>query len=106
MVSGNALQLIGVGVITGSVIVLALFPVIALLWNSFVRPTEEDVLQHLFGRNFELYRTGVRAWLADALYRGSHRRSSARSRSPPDIPDSVLQVGACWRESRALPQTR
>ena len=63
MVTGTLAQLIGVGIISGSVIVLALFPVVALLWNSFVRPTEEDVLQHLFGRNFELYRRSVRAWL-------------------------------------------
>lgn len=63
MVTGTLAQLIGVGVMSGSVLVLVLFPVVALLWNAFVRPTEEDVLQHLFGRNFELYRRSVRAWL-------------------------------------------
>jgi protein-S-isoprenylcysteine O-methyltransferase Ste14 len=63
MVTGTLAQLIGIGVITGSVLIVVLFPVVALLWNSFVRPTEEDVLQHLFGRNFELYRRSVRAWL-------------------------------------------
>lgn len=63
MVTGTLGQIVGVGFITGSVVVLLLPPVVALLWNTFIRPTEEDQLQHLFGRGFELYRRGVRCWL-------------------------------------------
>lgn len=63
MVTGTLGQVIGVGFITGSVVVLLLPPVIALLWNTFVRPTEEDQLQHLFGREYEVYRRSVRCWL-------------------------------------------
>ncbi len=89
MVTGTLLQLIGVGAMTGSILVLGLVPVVALIWTFLVRPAEEDVLQHLFGRNFELYRRSVRAWLP--------MRSPWKP--PPeygpfslsDIPDSVLQ---------------
>lgn len=63
MVTGTLGQVIGAGIITGSVIVLLLVPVIALLWNTLIRPTEEDVMQHYFGRHFELYRRSVRCWL-------------------------------------------
>jgi protein-S-isoprenylcysteine O-methyltransferase Ste14 len=63
MVTGTLVQIIGVGMMTGSVLIVVLFPAVALVWNTFVRPAEEDVLQHLFGRNFELYRRSVRCWL-------------------------------------------
>ena len=63
MVTGTLGQVIGVGLIGGSVIVVLLVPVIAVLWNTIIRPTEEDVMQHLFGRGFELYRRSVRCWL-------------------------------------------
>ena len=63
MVTGTLGQVVGVGVITGSVLVVVFPLVIALLWNSFIRPTEEERLQQRFGRQFELYRRSVRCWL-------------------------------------------
>jgi protein-S-isoprenylcysteine O-methyltransferase Ste14 len=89
MVTGTLLQLIGVGVMTGSVLVLALFPVVALIWTSLVRPAEEDVLQHLFGRNFELYRRSVRAWLP--MWSPWKPPPEFGPFALSDIPDSVLQ---------------
>ena len=63
MVTGTLLQGIGMGLITGSIVVIALFFLFALLWNTLIRPDEEDQLQHLFGREFEAYRRNVRCWL-------------------------------------------
>jgi protein-S-isoprenylcysteine O-methyltransferase Ste14 len=60
MVTGTLGQVVGAVFITGSVIVVAFVPVIALVWNRFIRPPEEDLMQHFFGRSFELYRRGVR----------------------------------------------
>lgn len=63
MVTGAILQGVGLGLMEGSIVVILLFALFALLWNSFVRPTEENHLQSLFGRDFELYRRSVRCWL-------------------------------------------
>jgi len=63
MVTGTVLQGVGICLMTGSIVVIVYFVTFALLWNTFVRPTEEDRLQSLFGRDFELYRRSVRCWL-------------------------------------------
>ena len=63
MVSGTLGQVTGVAVMTGSVFVLLLVPVLALLWNTLVRTSDDVTLQHLFGRRYELYRRSVRCWL-------------------------------------------
>lgn len=63
MVTGTIFQGVGVGIMTGSIVVIVYFVVFALLWNSFVRPTEEDQMQSWWGRDFELYRRSVRCWL-------------------------------------------
>jgi protein-S-isoprenylcysteine O-methyltransferase Ste14 len=80
MVTGTLGQVAGVGVITGSPFVLLLVPVIALAWNTIVRPPEEELMQHFFGRNFELYRRSVRCWLP--------MRSAWKP--PPDRPPIAL----------------
>lgn len=71
MVTGTILQGVGMGLIHGSIIVVVFYVIFAVLWNSFVRPTEEDQMQSLFGREFELYRRSVRCWLP---MRGPWRR--------------------------------
>jgi protein-S-isoprenylcysteine O-methyltransferase Ste14 len=63
MVTGTLGQVVGVSFISGSVIILLLFPLIAFLWTTIFRSTEEDVLQLHFGRDYELYRRSVRCWL-------------------------------------------
>jgi protein-S-isoprenylcysteine O-methyltransferase Ste14 len=63
MIVGLVLQGVGVGVDTGSVLVMLFVAALALLWNLMIRPTEEDALQRIFGRDFELYRREVRCWL-------------------------------------------
>ena len=63
MVSGTLMQGVGIGVMTGSIVVIALFLVFVLCWNTLVRQHEENQLQHLFGREFEAYRRNVRCWL-------------------------------------------
>jgi protein-S-isoprenylcysteine O-methyltransferase Ste14 len=63
MVTGAFLQGMGLGLMEGSIVVILLFAVFALLWNSFVRPSEENHMQSIFGRDFELYRRSVRCWL-------------------------------------------
>ena len=63
MVTGTLMQGVGVGIMTGSIVVIVIFFVFALCWNTLVRPHEENQLQHLFGREFEAYRRNVRCWL-------------------------------------------
>ena len=63
MVTGTILQGVGMGLMDGTILVIAFYVVFAVLWNSFVRPTEEDQMQSWFGRQFELYRRSVRCWL-------------------------------------------
>ena len=63
MVSGTVFQGIGFGLMSGSIVVVVLFLIFALCWNTLIRPHEEDQLQHLFGRAFEAYRRNVRCWL-------------------------------------------
>lgn len=87
MVTGTMGQIIGVGIITGSVLVIALFALVGLIWNTFIRPTEEEVLQRIFGREFELYRRSVRCWLP---MRSPWRRPSGYSPvSVSDVPDDT-----------------
>ena len=63
MVTGTLLQCVGFGLMKGSIVVIVLGFGFALLWNTLVRPHEENQLQHLFGRSFEAYRRNVRCWL-------------------------------------------
>lgn len=63
MVTGTFMQGVGIGVMTGSIVVIVLFLGFAFCWNTLVRPHEENQLQHLFGREFEAYRRNVRCWL-------------------------------------------
>jgi protein-S-isoprenylcysteine O-methyltransferase Ste14 len=63
LVIGLVVQGIGVGIYSGSVLVLLFVAAIALIWNFGIRPAEEDALQKVFGRDFELYRREVRCWL-------------------------------------------
>jgi len=63
MVTGTVMQGVGLTLMAGSIVVIVYFVTFALLWNTFVRPTEEDRMQSQFGRDFELYRRSVRCWL-------------------------------------------
>ncbi|HEY4320425.1 MAG TPA: methyltransferase [Gemmatimonadales bacterium] len=63
MVVGTLVQGVGLGALYGSLPVLLLFAGGALLWNLLRRRDDEDELQRVFGREFELYRRSVRCWL-------------------------------------------
>jgi protein-S-isoprenylcysteine O-methyltransferase Ste14 len=63
LIVGLVVQGSGIGVSSGSMIVLLFVAAIALIWNFGIRPAEEDALQKIFGRDFELYRREVRCWL-------------------------------------------
>jgi protein-S-isoprenylcysteine O-methyltransferase Ste14 len=63
MVVGTLVQGVGLGAMYGSLPVLLLFACGALVWNLLRRHDDEDELQRVFGREFELYRRSVRCWL-------------------------------------------
>jgi len=91
MVTGTLGQVVGVRLISGSIIILLLFPLIAFLWNAIFRSTEEDVLQLHFGRDYELYRRSVRCWLP----------MRSRWRPPADyVPFSVSDMHKAPRRRR------
>ncbi|MEM6799504.1 MAG: isoprenylcysteine carboxylmethyltransferase family protein [Planctomycetota bacterium] len=52
-----------VGLALGSFSVLIYTAAGALIWNLFVRPTEEAHLEELFGGSYRDYRHAVRCWL-------------------------------------------
>ena len=63
MVVGSLVQGLGLGALYGSVPIIALFAIGALVWHLTRRGDDEDELQRVFGREFELYRRSVRCWL-------------------------------------------
>ena len=63
MALAGLLQTVGVGLVVGSWMVLAIAAAGALVWNVFIRPTEEaDLLVH-FGEPYRLYAERVRCWI-------------------------------------------
>jgi protein-S-isoprenylcysteine O-methyltransferase Ste14 len=63
MVMGTLLQGAGMSLYTGSIVVAVAFVALGLLWHVLIRPLDEDAMQKVFGRQFELYRRSVRCWL-------------------------------------------
>lgn len=63
MVVGTLVQGLGVTLFTGSLLIAFYFAALGLYWDFAVRSEDEDELQRVFGREFELYRRSVRCWL-------------------------------------------
>jgi protein-S-isoprenylcysteine O-methyltransferase Ste14 len=63
MVVGSLVQGLGLGALYGSLPIIGLFAAGALVWHLARRCDDEDELQRVFGREFELYRRSVRCWL-------------------------------------------
>jgi protein-S-isoprenylcysteine O-methyltransferase Ste14 len=59
----GALQTVGVGLVLGSWIVVAIAVVGAVAWNVVIRPGEEADLAARFGQPYEQYRSEVRCWV-------------------------------------------
>lgn len=63
MAVAGALQTIGVGLIFGSWLVVAIAVAGAVAWNVVIRPGEEADLAERFGPAYEHYRSEVRCWV-------------------------------------------
>lgn len=63
MAVAGALQTVGVGLIFGSWVVVAIAVTGACTWNVVIRPGEEADLQRRFGEPYERYRSVVRCWV-------------------------------------------
>ncbi|MGN6695965.1 MAG: methyltransferase family protein, partial [Aquihabitans sp.] len=59
----GALQTIGVGLVLGSWMVVAIAIAGAVVWNVVIRPGEEADLAVRFGSDYERYRSQVRCWV-------------------------------------------
>ena len=70
MVTGTIGQGLGIGLMTGSIVVIVFFVIFALLWNTFVRPTEEDQMQQ---GAFRLPRKKLQATLGESSQRIGQR---------------------------------
>ncbi|MGH7523912.1 MAG: methyltransferase family protein, partial [Gemmatimonadales bacterium] len=92
MVAGFLMQGIGVGLLTGSYVVILLYLLLGLGWDLWVRPLDEDTLQKRFGRDLERYRRHVPCWVP---------RSRPWSPPPPTAPISVDELPIPGRNRRA-----
>ncbi len=63
MALAGLLQTIGVGLVVGSWMVIALAPAGALVWNVLIRPVEEADLAERFGEPYRRYAEQVRCWI-------------------------------------------
>ena len=63
MALAGLLQTVGVGLVVGSWMVLAIAAAGVLVWNVFIRPTEEADLAVRFGESYRLYAEQVRCWV-------------------------------------------
>jgi protein-S-isoprenylcysteine O-methyltransferase Ste14 len=63
MATSAVVQIIGVAVIRGSPLTLALAVVSGVGWHLAMRPPEERFLAERFGPAYEVYRRNVRCWL-------------------------------------------
>jgi protein-S-isoprenylcysteine O-methyltransferase Ste14/predicted DCC family thiol-disulfide oxidoreductase YuxK len=103
------LQGAGVGVFLGSPLVLAYALVGVLLWETLIRPWEEDDLERRFGEAYRRYRRRVRCWRPH--WRGYD--PVRESEEPPVAPERTTPPGVyvvlydgrcrfCTRQSRNL----
>ena len=63
MALAGLLQTVGVGLVIGSWMVLAIAAAGALMWNGLIRPTEEADLAVRFGEPYRRYAEHVRCWI-------------------------------------------
>lgn len=63
MAVAGILQAVSVGWLLGSVPVIGYALMGIIIWNRFVRPTEEADLFRRFGQSYEEYRSRVRLWI-------------------------------------------
>lgn len=75
----GALQTIGVGLIFGSWLVVAIAVAGAIAWNVVIRPEGEADLAARFGEPYERYRRQVRCWIPTRRYEPATRRRDGSS---------------------------
>lgn len=63
MAISGLMQLVGIGLSFGSVLVLLYVAVGFFVWNHFIRPWEEANLADRFGDEYARYRRSVRCWI-------------------------------------------
>ena len=63
MAVAGAVQTVGVGLWFGSWLVVASAVAGAAVWNTFIRPVEEEDLARRFGDEYVAYRDSVRCWI-------------------------------------------
>ncbi len=63
MALAGLLQTVGVGLVLGSWMVIAIAAAGALVWNTLIRPTEEADLAARFGEPYRWYAERVRCWI-------------------------------------------
>jgi len=66
MAVAGVVQTVGVGLVIGSWMVLAITIAGALVWNRLIRPTEEADLAARFGEPYRRYAEDVRCWIPTA----------------------------------------
>ncbi len=69
MALAGLVQTVGVGLVVGSWMVLAVAAAGALAWNVFIRPAEEDDLAVRFGEPYRHYADHVRCWIPTRRWR-------------------------------------
>lgn len=71
MALAGLLQTAGVGLMIGSWMVLAIAPAGALVWDLFIRPSEEADLALRFGGPYQRYAAHVRCWIPTGSRHGA-----------------------------------